>query len=98
MFTKSTGRNRGHTLWKGAVVVFVLAVGPCPNLQNPPDHTELFWGVAIATGQEVSAAAETVQDDALLLPQFLGGPADGGLTWEPIGVGDHRIAGALSDE
>ena len=98
MFRKNTGRNRGHTLWKGALIVFVLAVGPCPNLQNPPDHTELFWGVAIAMGQDVSATAETVQGDALLLPESVGVSADTGLTWERTGIGDHRMAGVLPGE
>lgn len=50
-------RRRGLGLFKGAVAVFALAVGPCSNLQNPPSNTELFWGVAIATGAEISAPA-----------------------------------------
>lgn len=56
MFTK----RRGLGLFKAALAAFALAVGPCPNLQNPPPNTELFWGVAIALGAEVSVS--TVAD------------------------------------
>jgi hypothetical protein len=98
MFRKNTGRNRGHTFWKGALIVFVLAVGPCPNVQYPPGNTELFWGVAIATGQDLSAPAEMVQGDALLLPESVGVSTDTGLTCERTGVGDRCSAGFLSDK
>ena len=50
-------KQRGLGLFKAALAAFALAVGPCANLQNPPSNTELFWGVAIATGAEVSASA-----------------------------------------
>ena len=48
-------RRRGLGLIAGAAAAFVLQVGPCGNLQDPPANTELFWGVAIATGAEVAA-------------------------------------------
>ncbi len=38
--------------WKAALVVTLLQMGPCGNVQYPPSQTELFWGVALAFGQE----------------------------------------------
>ncbi|MCP4250965.1 MAG: hypothetical protein GY778_28340 [bacterium] len=50
-------KRRGLGLFKAAVAVFALVIGPCSNVQFPPSNTELFWGVAIATGAEISAPA-----------------------------------------
>jgi len=51
------GKRSSAVLWKLAVGGFVLAVGPCPSVQYPPEHTELFWGIAIARGAETDAAS-----------------------------------------
>ncbi|MHC4064615.1 MAG: hypothetical protein ACYSUQ_10340 [Planctomycetota bacterium] len=66
MFAKRSVRAGGPVLWKGALGAFLLAVGPCANLQSPPANTELFWGIAIATGAEISAAAAAARDEAVL--------------------------------
>jgi len=52
-----SGKRSSALLWKLTVGGFVLAVGPCPSVQYPPGHTELFWGVAIARGAETDAVS-----------------------------------------
>ena len=42
---------RGRNRWLCMAVLGLLlcsAVAACNNLQNPPNQTELFWGVALA--------------------------------------------------
>ena len=45
-------RARRVVPWKAAVALTLLQLGPCANVQYPPGDTELFWGVAIAWGQD----------------------------------------------
>ena len=57
---------RAHRLapWKAAAGVMLLQLGPCANVQYPPGDTELFWGVAIAWGQDRGRSALDCPDPA----------------------------------
>ena len=45
-------RAHGIVPWRAAVALLLLQLGPCANVQYPTPNTELFWGVAIAWGQD----------------------------------------------
>jgi hypothetical protein len=48
--------------WFAASAVLLFQLGPCANLQSPPETTELFLGVAVARGAKTGVGGEGEAD------------------------------------